>query len=109
MKNHWNSAKRRLSRQVPSTESHLNIPGLGTAVGQSGGVPGVALTLSSHSAHAPSDGAAAETVDLESVGYMALKKLVIAHGVPKAEASQRPTKAGLKELAQKHGANITFT
>lgn len=84
MKNHWNSAKRRLSRQVPSTESHLNIPGLGTAVGQSGGVPGVALTLSSHSAHAPSDGAAAAA---SSPATMATAPSIAMHQSPNTIAA----------------------
>ena len=49
-----------------------------------------------------------EAVELETIGYMALKRLVIAHGVPKAEASAVPTKGALKELAIKHGAALTF-
>lgn len=60
---------------------------------------------------APSDTPedAEEVVDLETIGFTALKKLVIAAGVPKEEASQRPTKAALKELAISHGANLRFT
>ena len=48
-------------------------------------------------------------VDLETIGYMALKRLVIEAGVPKAEASMVPGKAHLKELAVKYGCAITFT
>ena len=85
VKNHWNSAKRRLSRQVPSTESHLNIPGLGTAaVGQNGGVPGVALTLSSHSAHAPS---AAATAAASSPATMAMVPPIAMHQSPNTVAA----------------------
>ena len=39
---------------------------------------------------------------------MALKRLVIANGVPKAEASAVPTKGALKELAEKYGAKLVF-
>ena len=41
---------------------------------------------------------------------MALKRLVIEHGVPKAEAnSGAPTKGHLRELAVKHGCvNLRF-
>ena len=49
-----------------------------------------------------------EVVDLESIGYMALKRLVIAHGVPKDKASAVPTKVHLKELAEKYGAPLRF-
>mmetsp|Transcript_31044 Transcript_31044/g.97256 ORF Transcript_31044/g.97256 Transcript_31044/m.97256 type:complete len:563 (-) Transcript_31044:46-1734(-) len=49
-----------------------------------------------------------EEVGLESIGFMALKRLVIANGVPKAEASAVPTKGALKELAEKYGAKLVF-
>ena len=49
-----------------------------------------------------------ELVDLESIAYMALKRLVIAKGVPKAEANCVASKGQLKELATKHGAKLRF-
>ena len=48
-------------------------------------------------------------IDLDTIGYMALKRLVIEKGVPKAEVnSGPPTKGALKELAQKHGCGLRF-
>ena len=64
---------------------------------------------SAPAAAAPAGGAGeGEVIDLDTIGFMALKRLVIANGVPKKEASDTPTKGGLKELAIKHGANLTF-
>jgi hypothetical protein len=49
-----------------------------------------------------------ESIDLESIGYMELKRKVIACGVPKGEANAKPSKAYLKELALKHGCKLRF-
>jgi len=50
-----------------------------------------------------------ETVEMDKIGYMALKRLVIAHGVPKKAAGNAPNKGMLKELAIKHGCTkLTF-
>ena len=48
------------------------------------------------------------TVDVETMSYMALKRLAIEHGVPKKRASEKPGKAYLKELCIEYGCNITF-
>lgn len=70
----------------------------------------VGLTGQPQAAPAPVvDDGKTEVVDLDSVGYMALKRLVIAKGVPKVEASTVPGKAHLKELAIKYGCAIQFT
>jgi hypothetical protein len=39
---------------------------------------------------------------------MALKKLVIAHGVPKKDAGNAPNKGMLQDLAVKNGCKLTF-
>ena len=55
------------------------------------------------------DDEAEEVVDLEAISYMALKRLVISKGVPKAEANTVPGKGHLKELAIKHSCKLRFT
>jgi len=51
----------------------------------------------------------AETVDLATVGFMSLKKMLLARGVPADIVSKAPNKFMLKEVAEKHGCNITFS
>ena len=49
-----------------------------------------------------------EVIDLESIGFMALKRLVISHGVPKERASAVASKGHLRELAVQFGAPLRF-
>ena len=49
-----------------------------------------------------------EVIELDGVAYMALKRKVVECGVPKKEVADVLTKAGLKELAEKHGCALRF-
>ena len=52
------------------------------------------------------ESAAGPVVELDDIGYMALKRLVISAGVPQTEASAVMTKAGLKALAERHRCDL---
>lgn len=45
---------------------------------------------------------------MDTIPFMALKRLIISQGVPKEEANRSPGKGFLKELALKHGCKIRF-
>ena len=49
-----------------------------------------------------------EEVELDRIGWMALKKLVVARGVPRADVNAVTSKAALRELAEAHGAPLRF-
>ena len=55
-----------------------------------------------------SEGGGVEVIELDGVAYMALKRKVVECGVPKKEVADVLTKAGLKELAEKHGCALRF-
>ena len=67
-------------------------------------------TLAPPSANLPAaaevESAAGRVVELDDIGYMALKRLVISAGVPQTEASAVMTKAGLKALAERHRCDL---
>ena len=44
----------------------------------------------------------------DRIGWMALKKLVVARGVPRADVNAVTSKAALRELAEAHGAPLRF-
>jgi len=94
---------------APSVGGGVRRPSVHTPFDDGNDVDGAGAPAAAPPASVSAPGWAAQSVDLESIGYMGLKKLVVTHGVPMAEASARPTKAGLVELAVKHGARLTFT
>ena len=42
------------------------------------------------------------TVDISSIGFKALKDLMIEHGIPEKEVKAAPQKFALKEIAEKY-------
>ena len=56
----------------------------------------------------PAETVPAETVVVEEIGYMALRRLVVQHGVPEKEAKDTPFKGALVVLARKHNVNLKF-
>ena len=49
-----------------------------------------------------------EEVELYRIGWMALKKLVVARGVPRADVNAVTSQAALRQLAEAHGAPLRF-